>query len=190
LLPRQLPGSAAYRYGQAGSNFRRGTNFVASNSWFLANGESNSVAVNAWWGPKNSGWIPSISLGWGFNSLSDNEIRSNGLEFVTPYVTESQSWYAGLQWTDVFWKGNAFGMAVGQPTYATALSRGTNKSASTTPYDGNYAWEWWYKFQVTDNIAVTPAVFYLSRPLGQITGDKYNNTFSNFGWLVQTTFRF
>lgn len=180
--------SAAYRYGQAASNFRRGTNFVAGNSWFLANGESSSVALNAYWQPKKSGWVPSISAGWGYNSLSSNSIRSNGIEFVTPYVTESQSWFTGLQWSDVFVKGNSAGMAVGQPVFATALSRGSSNLGSTTPTDGNYVWEWWYKFQVTDNISVTPAIFYLSRPLGQLTGN--GDTFNTLGYLVQTTFRF
>jgi hypothetical protein len=180
--------SLAYRYGQQATNFRRGTNFAASNSWFLVSGESNSVAANAYWQPKNSGWIPSISLGWGLNSLSSNGTNSSGLDYVQPFVSESQSWFVGLQWSDLFAKGNAAGMAVGQPVFATALSRGTDDSANTTPADGNYVWEWWYKFQVTDNIAVTPAIFYLSRPLGQLTGE--DNSFSNFGGLVQTTFKF
>ncbi len=180
--------SAAYRYGQQATNFRRGTNFAASNSWFLANGESNSVAVNAYWQPKKSGIVPSISLGWGLNSLSGNETRSTGVEFATPFVSESQSWFVGLEWSDVFAKGNAAGMAVGQPVFATQLKSGTTPGLETTPNDGNYVWEWWYKFQVTDNISVTPAIFYLSRPLGQLTGP--DQTFSVFGGLVQTTFRF
>ena len=82
---------------------------------------------------------------------------------------KSQSWYVGLQWEDVFIKGNAFGMAVGQPTFITSF--GDNETVKDflgdSPNDGNYAWEWWYKFQVTDNISVTPALFYLSAPLGQ-----------------------
>jgi len=71
---------------------------------------------------------------------------------------------------------------------------------TTFSNDGNYAWEWWYKFQVSDNISITPAVFYLSRPLGALTNEIVNNngspelnrgaTFSNFGALVQTTFKF
>ncbi|MFM9047859.1 MAG: porin, partial [Cyanobium sp.] len=189
--------SAGYRYGQRGSTYRRGTNFVASNSWFLANGESNSVAVNAYLQPANTGFIPSISLGWGLNSLSNNEVRSNGLDFVLPYVTESQSWYVGLQWNDVIWGGNSLGMAVGQPTFATTLSKGTNKDLTDFVNDGNYAWEWWYKFQVTDNISVTPAIFWLSRPLGALTNTlnldgtvDRSNSFGIFGGLVQTTFRF
>ena len=48
-------------------------------------------------------------------------------------------------------------------------------------------------FQVTDNITVTPAIFYLSRPLGANTNGFISNddeTFNNFGGLVKTTFRF
>ena len=88
----------------------------------------------------------------------------------------------GLQWDDAFIKGNALGMAVGQPIFATALADGQ------TPHDGNVAWEWWYKWQVTDNISVTPALFYLSRPLGQDT--MPGTTFRQLGGLVKTSFRF
>ncbi len=88
----------------------------------------------------------------------------------------------GLQWSDVFAKGNALGMAVGQPVFATALQGGE------TPQDQNVIWEWWYKFQVTDAISVTPALFYLSRPLGQDTPS--GQSFSQLGGLVKTTFQF
>ena len=90
----------------------------------------------------------------------------------------------------MFLKGNDRGFAVGQPTFATSLEDGG------TPFDGNYVFEWYYNFQVTDNIAITPAVFYLSRPMGQYTsnlvkdGDNYDGQFNVFGALVQTTFKF
>jgi carbohydrate-selective porin OprB len=97
----------------------------------------------------------------------------------------------------VFIKGNSFGMAVGQPTFLTAVSGGTvdGVDPATSIVDGNYAWEWWYKFQVTDNISVTPALFYLSAPLGQISknigeNSANGNTFTNFGGLIKTTFKF
>jgi hypothetical protein len=191
--------SAAYRYGQAGSNFRRGTNFVAANNWWLTNGESNSVAVNGYWQPLKTGWLPSISLGWGLNSLSDNEKSGDalGVDYAVPYVTESQSWYVGLQWDNVFWQGNSLGMAVGQPTFATQLDRGDCDTCSDFTNDGNYAWEGWYKFQLTDNISVTPAIFYLSRPLGMYTNSvksdgsvDRNKTFDLLGGLIQATFKF
>jgi carbohydrate-selective porin OprB len=88
----------------------------------------------------------------------------------------------GLNWKDAVLPGNVLGMAVGQPTFVTGGSRGGNTA------DGNYAWEWFYKLQLSDTIAVTPAVFYLSRPQGQSTGR--GNSFDSFGYLVQTTFRF
>ena len=73
-------------------------------------------------------------------------------------------------------------MAVGQAPFATSL-RG-----SGTPIDGNYVWEWWYKFQLTDNIAMTPALFYLSRPLGANTPE--GKSFQQLGGLIKTSFRF
>ena len=78
-------------------------------------------------------------------------------------------------------------MAVGQGTFATALKGGD------TPYDGNYVWEWFYGFQVTDNVTVTPALFYLSRPLGQLSVDGNqgkDGTFNQIGGLLRTTFTF
>jgi len=88
-------------------------------------------------------------------------------------------------------------MAVGQPTFATSLHGGD------TPQDGNYVWEWWYKLQVTDNIAITPALFWLSRARGALTnagasaasaladpGISDGDTLGTFGGLIQTTFRF
>jgi carbohydrate-selective porin OprB len=77
-------------------------------------------------------------------------------------------------------------MAVGQPTFIT--KSGDDSVASIR--DGNYAWEGWYKFQVTDNISVTPAIYYLSAPLGQLTRYPGGGNFNNFGGLLKTTFRF
>ena len=101
----------------------------------------------------------------------------------------------GLQWADAFMKGNTLGMAVGQPTFVTSWDNNSNiNGGSDFVADGNYAWEWWYMFQVTDNISVTPAIFYLSRPLGFETTALNeldpDGTFNNFGGLVKTTFRF
>jgi hypothetical protein len=148
---------------------------------------TNSVGISGYWQPSKSGLIPAISAGWGINSSSDDD---NQRLFGT---IQSQSWYVGLQWADAFARGNALGMAVGQPTFITSIQNSfttlEGDQISTKPNDGNYAWEWWYKFQVTDNISVTPALFYLSAPLGQL--QKVNGeSFNNFGGLVKTTFKF
>ena len=136
----------------------------------------NAFGLSGFWRPEDSGWIPSISLGWGYNKTSFDGKHNPG-----SLVKESQSWLAALQWDDLFMEGNSAGLAVGEPTFATELKSGK------TPFDGNYAWEWWYKFQVTDNIAITPSMFYLSRPLGQFTKGKQ---FSQLGGVLRTTFNF
>jgi hypothetical protein len=149
----------------------------------------NSVGVSAYWQPSTSGWVPSISVGWGINSYNEND---DALNFDG---AASQSWYVGLQWDDAFIKGNALGMAVGQPTFITSCGDICEDGQKST-YDAGYAWEWWYKFQVTDNISVTPAIFYLSNPLGAFGNlareldNKNGAALTNFGGLIKTTFKF
>jgi hypothetical protein len=205
----------AWSYVQCGQNFRRGTqfaqpavdcsnitnNFLGSENFGNSAAYSNNFATTLAWQPKKSGLIPSINLGWGYNALTQAELnpqtaligRGASAVRVPTFNTvptfnqlsnrgASQSWSVGLQWNDVFLKGNQAGMAVGQPVFATSLRNGQ------TPQDGNFAWEWWYKFQVTDNISVTPAIFYLSRPNGQFT--TIGESSSVFGGLIQTSFKF
>ncbi len=164
-------------------------------------GNTNSVGVSAWWTPENAGFIPSISVGWGLNTTTGAEDATLlGYNFDS---ATTQSWYVGLQWADVFLKGNSAGMAVGQQGFVTALGLsgrtdpfiaassnrfpGSSEAEDLLVRDGQYAWEWWYMFQVTDNISVTPALFYLSRPLGTLTQGV---SFNQFGGLVKTTFKF
>ena len=101
-------------------------------------------------------------------------------------IAATQFWSLALQWKDALIKGNSAGMAVGQPMFVTALRNGQ------TPQDGNYAWEWWYKFQVTDHLSVSPALFYLSNPssAGAATGGTNNTGANVFGALVAAQFKF
>jgi hypothetical protein len=177
--------AVAYNYGN-GVGPASGTPAAVLQGAFAGAGSNNSVAVSAYWQPSESGWVPSISLGWGITSYS-----SDNTAFDFDGVA-SQSWYVGLQWDDAFIKGNALGMAVGQPTFVTACDKDL---CGASPKDGNYAWEWWYKFQVTDNISVTPALYYLSNPLGQLgweLNNKRNDSapLTNFGGIIKTTFKF
>jgi hypothetical protein len=182
----------AWRYGQCGQNFRRGTQFAnqvescgPTNSDVSTTAYSNNFALTGAWQPKKAGGIvPSLNLGWGYSALA----QSNLVNSRAPLTNEAanigaaQSWTAALQWSDAFAKGNSAGMAVGQPQFATSLRNGR------TPTDGNFAWEWWYRFKVSDNISITPAIFYLSRPAGQYTQPNQSNNV--FGGLIQTQFRF
>ena len=137
------------------------------------NGVTHAFGLGGAWSPERDGWLPSVSLGWGTNS---SDVERSG------EVSASQSWTVAFEWVDVFIDGNSAGMAVGQPVFATDLK------GSDEPADGQYIWEWWYQFQVSDAIAITPAVYYLSRPLsGNI---KNGETFQQLGALVKTSFSF
>jgi hypothetical protein len=155
--------AVGYRYGTEGSRVRT-FNALGGGSGALTYGQdSSSVAFNAYWQPKTSGIVPSISFGYGYNGV-------NGAGKATG-ATNSQSWFTGLQWSDVFAKGNAAGIAVGQPSNSENASKATML-------------EFFYKYQVSDNISVTPAIFYASDNQGDKTAS------SNWGGVIQTTFRF
>jgi len=150
---------------------------------------ANSVALSAYWAPQKASWFPSLSAGWGLTTYTSGgngytTVLPNGNTATNPNIT-AQSWYLGMQWADVFVKGNSAGMALGQAPFITATNAGT-------PADGNFAWEWWYKFQVTDNISVTPAIFYLSQAGGwnYQANNNSNQSLNAFGALLKTTFKF
>ena len=101
-------------------------------------------------------------------------------------------------------RDSALGYAVGQPQFVFEVEDDSNDDFVA---DGGYAMELWYSFQVTDNIQITPAVYWLSRPLGDDTRDSDGDYTSfgcagwpdsdhlqvliawpNFGWAPRTTF--
>ena len=224
---KQWKAAFAWNYQQCGSSLaRRGTQAVmvsggepcttGAQPWnqttnYSAAGNvsnyTNGFALSWAWQPKKNGtYIPSLSLGWGYNAVAYNGLNyinsqrnntSNGGStsgsstaagnLAAANISATQSWTVGLQWLDAFVKGNSAGMAVGQPTFVTSTRNGT------TPFDGNYAWEWWYKFKVSDNISVTPLFFYLSNPSSLGQGTAQANGASNpnvFGGLLTASFKF
>ena len=152
----------------------------------------NSIGLSAYWQPRSSGWLPSISAGWGITGLSGAGSGAAGSTIMLD-GTRIQSWSVGLQWTDVFFRGNDLGMAVGQTPFVTTNPSELPPSLTRVPNNGNYAWEWWYKVQVTDKISVTPALFYLSQPAGRLgkgTPATGAQDLRAVGGLLKTTFRF
>jgi hypothetical protein len=182
--------SALYTYNQTGVSINGTQTAIQAVSEAAG---TNAFGLAGYWQPIKTGWVPSISAGWGIansNALGQGAAAgnsytvrgTNGVTINRGTSITTQSWMVGLNWKDAFQKGNVAGMAVGQSPFVT----GNNKGYANQ--DGNYAWEWFYKFQVTDNIAITPALFYLSRPQGEQTGTR--NFFNSTGYLIQTTFRF
>ena len=157
--------AALYSYVEAGVGVPGATPFITTE--IEENGvKTNAFGISGFWQPAESGWLPSISAGYGVNGSSGSDLRT------------SQSWMVGLQWSDVLAEGNSFGMGVGQPAFASATRNGAASES------GVWAWEWWYQWQVTDAISVTPAIFLLNNSGGN--GDGSNQ----FGALIKTSFQF
>jgi hypothetical protein len=155
--------AAAYRYGTEGSRVRT-FNALGGGSGALANGqESNNVALNAYWQPSESGFVPSISVGYGYNDVDGKGSKTG--------ATDSDSWFVGLQWSDVFAQGNTAGVAIGQPGNSDFIGEDATMI------------EVFYKYQVSDNISITPALFYVSN------NQRFQNE-SSWGGVVQTKFTF
>jgi hypothetical protein len=91
-------------------------------------------------------------------------------------------------WTSGLVPSVSLGWGVNSTNYSTPQPTGSLLSGGVVPDDSNYVWEWWYKVQVSNNITLTPALLYISRPFGQST--PRNQTFSELAGLVKTTFRF
>ncbi|MCB4400787.1 iron uptake porin [Synechococcus sp. MU1625] len=182
--------AAGYRYGQCGAKFRTGTEYAVGDKFGTpctvgdaddrSNADSHSWSFHGFWRPEDSGWMPSISAGVGKSYLNGNDDWDDNTN-----KRAMASWMVGLTWNDVFLEGNALGYAVGQPQFVYEVERGDVA-------DAGYAMELWYSFQVTDNIQITPAIYWLSRPYGDNT-QNVNGDYKSlgvFGGLVQTTFKF
>ena len=153
-----------YRYGSEGTRPRTFNGLLGASGALLDGQESNAVSINAYWQPLQSGWVPSISAGYGYNFVSGTVGSTD--------ATNSDSWFVGLQWADAFVAGNTAGIAVGQAP-----------SAETAGVSDATMLEFFYKFQVTDNISITPALFYVDN------NQRYQDS-SKWGGVIQTKFTF
>ena len=86
-----------------------------------------------------------------------------------------EGWRSGLEWSEVLIDGLSMGRGVGEPVIASTI-------------DDGRVWEWWTSWPISDSISVTPALFLLTRPLGEATPSQH--TVQQLGALVKTSFRF
>jgi hypothetical protein len=171
----------------------RGTPLASELAGGARGGSLQSWSLAGYWQPRASGWLPSISVGWGRDSFRFRTYPVAGLAGL-----RTESWYAGLVWSDVLGAGNSLGFAVGSPARVIAL-----RSPGQAPVDDHgLAWELYYRIQVTDRLSLTPALFWLTRPRGALTGTPQlseallspagsgNATLGVWAGLIRTTLRF
>ena len=176
-----------YRYGSEGTRTRVGNGY-AGNA-LLAGQTSNSLSVGAFWQPLDKGFIPSISLGYGFTDLSGDVSAANSPTqrfSSSKAAVSSQSWTVAFQWDDAFVKGNSAGFAFGQganPNNAATAGPACNATTACANQNDAMMYEIFYKFQVTDNISITPALFWVDQMVLNGVGDAW-------GGVIQAQFRF
>ena len=154
LLDGMLLASAGYAYAQ-----NVGLTIGTQSALDVAGaGDRQGWSLAAAWKPSDPGFIPSIS--GGFSQSFDLTGTDDALE----------AWYVGVEWDDVFMEGNSFGTAIGE-------------SPNNGVEDFSGIWEIFYKFQVTDNITVTPTAFKAYDDTSSVGDELY-------GAYVKTTFRF
>jgi hypothetical protein len=154
----------AYNYTEAASSFGS-VNFNTGQLFGYNATGTNNYGFSAYWQPEQAGWMPSISAGVGATQFNGNSNVSD----------DAWSWMVGLQWADAIIKGNAFGIGLGE---------------SNTELD-QFGFEIWYKFQVTDNISVTPAIFWIENGgADSINFVTAGNEKDSFGAVLKTTFKF
>ena len=123
-------------------------------------GSSTNIGLRGWWRPSETGSAtPSISVGF---DTSEIDATSN---------SNTNMYFVGLNWQDIFQADDRIGLAVGQPQ--------KNESETTDPF----AWEAYYSFQVNDAVNVTPAIFGGSDRNGTAGSDLT-------GAVLETTFKF
>jgi len=91
------------------------------------------------------------------------------------------SWMVALNFKNVFLKGNSAGFAIGGVPSLVSNSSGWNKDGGMPT-----AIETWYQFQVTDNISITPGIFYIS----STTNSDGIGGGDTWGGVIKTQFNF
>ena len=154
-------GAFAYRYGKCDT---KGGGYAGKISCGSNDVYSNNFALNGFWKPSETGFIPAISAGYGFSSI----------EKGTAADIETASWMVGLTWKKIAETPHTFNVAFGVPQYQT-------DGGKDSP---DLSWEASLKMKVSNNITVVPAIFYIPEQTQGANAD------SAFGGVVQTVFKF
>ena len=118
-------------------------------------------ALNGYYIPAADGF-PTISVGY---ESANSEVPS-----LSPTSTDSEAWFVGLQWDDV-WSGTA-GLAVGTKQHT---------AHNDTLDDELLMYEAFYSYEINDGMTITPLVY--SKDFAPGTDDET-------GLMVKTSFSF
>ena len=157
---------------------QQGWNGQAYNATKLADGiadandeDATGYAYRAYWRPEESGTaVPEITVGYDTRS-ADDTVTSGAPK-------DSDSYFVGLTWKDMFQPDDRVGVAVTQPLKVTSCN------GTCTTEDGDpFVWEAYYAFKPNDSMEIRPAIFGGTDVEDAIEDDI-------FGAVVTSTFKF
>ena len=133
--------------------------------------DATGYAFRAYWSPEESGSAtPEISVGY--------DIRSADQTVASGAPKDSDSYFVGLTWKDMFQADDRIGLAFTQPLKVTECN-GTCTTADVDPL----VWEAYYAFRPNDSMEVRPAIFGGT--------DIYEDSNDDiFGAVLTTVFKF
>ena len=123
---------------------------------------STNYGLRAYWRPEDSGSAtPEISVGYDISSIDG----------ATATTDETDAYFVGLTWKELFQPDDKIGVAFGQPQ--------TREDETVEPF----MWEAYYSFKPNDSVTITPAIF---------GGTDVNGTAGEdiTGAVIETTFKF
>ena len=136
----------------------------------MKSGDFTGYAFRSYWRPENTGTAtPEISAGYDIRNADDTVTSGTG--------KNSDSYFVGLTWKDMFQADDRIGLAFTQPLKVTECN-GTCSTAEVDPF----VWEAYYAFRPNDSMEVRPAIFGGS--------DVYEDGDDIFGTVLTTTFKF
>ena len=182
--------TANYAYERGGNSMGKVGTALSANPF----GYANLIESNQWGFTLAYEWDKQFSItgsygGASVNSRYDSSVL--GIKMTDAGDTATMnSWMIGLNFKDVFLEGNKAGFAIGGvPTV------GSNDSGWGQDQSMPVALETWYQFQVSDNISVTPGVFWIAGQNAEKTGNygQVKVSGSNgdvWGGVIKTEFKF
>jgi len=175
--------SGAYGSAFANSPFGAGFGSTAANPVGVAT-SANYFGLEASY--RIAPWV-AVS-GWG---LYTQAIAENGSKLATVTTGDKAdiwSWALGLAFPDLLGKGNLGGLVIGMPPKVTRSDFGPTVLTPTTARredsDTSIHLETFYRYQVTDNISITPGVILVFNP------EHNANNPTEFAGVIRTTFQF
>jgi hypothetical protein len=161
-------------YDEAAGTLQANNPFVSQGVAGVTDFNTNSYGVAANFSPSKK-----ISLS-GFVTFTEAKADVGGVD----YEGEVWSYGVGLALPDFGKEGNLLGIYAGiEPTLRGFTANGTAQSV-VGGRDNAYHVEGFYKYQLTDNISITPGIIWLSSP-----GQNSSNDDAIIG-TIRTTFTF